>query len=72
MEEGDKGLLSLADVLVARYGRWSGTIFLVGFWAAAMSSLIGVWNGVSLMFADFLGRSRGLASGHPDTRTGGR
>ena len=28
---------------------------LVGFWSAAMSSLVGVWNGVSLMFADFVG-----------------
>ena len=33
---------------------WAGKLFLVGFWAAAMSSLVGVWNGVSLMFADFM------------------
>jgi Mn2+/Fe2+ NRAMP family transporter len=70
--EGDQGLLSLADVLAGRYGRPAATVFLVGFWAAAMSSLIGVWNGVSLMFADFLGRTRGLASDHADTRSGGR
>lgn len=69
---GDKGLLSLADVLAERYGPWAGKVFLVGFASAAMSSLLGVWNGVSLMFADFVGRSRGLASGHADTRVGGR
>ncbi len=70
--EGDKGLLSLADVLDDRYGDWAGKVFLVGFWAAAMSSLVGVWNGVSLMFADFLANTRGQSSEHPDARMGGR
>ncbi|MFD1717642.1 Nramp family divalent metal transporter [Georgenia deserti] len=66
------GLVDLADVLRQRYGDVIGTVFLVGFWAAAFSSLVGVWNGVSLMFADFVGTLRGLPSGHPDLRTGGR
>lgn len=65
VEEGEEGLLSLSDVLADRYGQWSGKVFLVGFWAAAMSSLIGVWNGVSLMFADFVGQSRGARLGPP-------
>lgn len=51
---GGRGLLDLADVLGERYGRSWAVIFLVGFWAASLSSLIGVWNGVSLMFADFV------------------
>ena len=34
--------------------------------------MIGVWNGVSLMFADFWGNLRGKESGHPDTRLGGK
>lgn len=67
-----EGLLKLSAVLTDRFGLWSGKLFLVGFWAAAMTSLVGVWNGVSLMFADFVGRSRGLPAGHEDTRTGGR
>ena len=70
--EGDKGLLSLADVLEDRYGDWAGKLFLVGFWAAAMSSLVGVWNGVSLMFADFVAHTRGQSSDDPDARMGGR
>ena len=70
--EGDKGLLSLADVLDDRYGDWAGKLFLVGFWAAAMSSLVGVWNGVSLMFADFVAHTRGQSSDDPDARMGGR
>ena len=44
----------------------AGKVFLVGFWAAAMSSLVGVWNGVSMMFADFVGHVRGQGADHPD------
>jgi Mn2+/Fe2+ NRAMP family transporter len=72
LSAGDEGLLDLYDVLKERYGDVVGTWFLVGFWAAAFSSIIGVWNGVSLMFADFWGNMRGVASGHPDTRVGGK
>lgn len=72
LSAGDEGLVELADVLNDRYGTFIGTAFLVGFWAAAFSSIIGVWNGVSLMFADFWGNMRGLESGHPDTRIGGK
>ncbi|GAA1145512.1 Nramp family divalent metal transporter [Ornithinicoccus hortensis] len=72
LSAGDEGLVQLADVLKDRYGDVIGTAFLVGFWAAAFSSIIGVWNGVSLMFADFWGNMRGLESGHPDTRVGGK
>ncbi|GAB3989117.1 Nramp family divalent metal transporter [Nocardioides marmoraquaticus] len=69
--EGDRGLLDLAEVLQDRYGEVAGTVFLVGFWAAAMSSLVGVWNGVSLMFADFVGHTRRLAEDGPSRRAGG-
>ena len=54
VDTGDQGLLDLSEVLRDRYGAWAGTVFLVGFWSAAMSSLVGVWNGVSMMFADFM------------------
>ncbi|HSE08889.1 MAG TPA: Nramp family divalent metal transporter [Nocardioidaceae bacterium] len=72
VDTSDKGLLDLANVLDDRYGAAAGTVFLVGFGAAAMSSLVGVWNGVSLMFADFVAHVRGLGSDHPDARSGGR
>lgn len=68
----DEGLLELRSVLDDRYGTVVGTGFLIGFWAASFSSLIGVWNGVSLMFADYWGNMRGLASGHEHTRVGGK
>ncbi|MET1035459.1 MAG: Nramp family divalent metal transporter [Arthrobacter sp.] len=69
---GDKGLLDLDTVLRERYGEFIGTWFLIGFFAAAFSSVIGVWNGVSLMFADFWGNIRGKGSGHPDSRINGK
>lgn len=51
--QGDKGLLTLGDELAADYGQWARLPFLIGFFAVAFSSVIGVWNGVSLMFADW-------------------
>ena len=54
IESGDRACVDLGVVLQDRYGEWAGKLFLLGFWAAAMSSLVGVWNGVSLMFADFV------------------
>lgn len=68
----DEGLLDLAGVLNDRYGEVIGTAFLVGFFAASFSSVVGVWSGVSLMFADFWGHYRGLPAGHPATRPGGK
>lgn len=68
---GDQGLLDLGNVLEDRYGTWAGKVFLVGFWAAAMSSLVGVWNGVSLMFADFVARAKHLPSNDPKGLNGG-
>ena len=72
LSAGDRGLVDLSTVLNEKYGVVVGTAFLVGFWAASFSSIIGVWNGVSLMFADFWGNMRGKTSGHPDTRVGGK
>jgi Mn2+/Fe2+ NRAMP family transporter len=72
IESGDQGLLDLSVVLQDRYGQWAGKIFLVGFWSAAMSSLVGVWNGVSLMFADFMANVSGGTSDDADARAGGK
>ncbi|WP_010525932.1 Nramp family divalent metal transporter [Nesterenkonia sp. F] len=65
-------LLALDSVLAERYGRFVGTLFLWGFFAAAFSSMLGVWNGVSLMFADFWAHSRGKDAEHPDARLNGK
>lgn len=72
IEAGDEGLVELSDVLAERYGEFVGNLFLIGFWAASFSSVLGVWNGVSIMFADFWGRLRKKDEDHPDRRSGGK
>ncbi|MGC3020856.1 Nramp family divalent metal transporter [Brevibacterium sp. FAM 24630] len=72
IESGDEGLVELSGVLADRYGAFVGNLFLVGFWAASFSSVLGVWNGVSIMFADFWGRLRKKPEDHPDRRSGGK
>ncbi|NYH80299.1 Mn2+/Fe2+ NRAMP family transporter [Actinopolyspora biskrensis] len=51
--DGDQGLLELGGRLAAEYGQWARLPFLVGFLAVTFTSLLGVWNGVSLLFADW-------------------
>ncbi|MDQ4117695.1 MAG: Nramp family divalent metal transporter [Actinomycetota bacterium] len=53
LTESDSGLLVLADRLGELYGGWARVIFLVGFLAVTSTSLLGVWNGVSLLFTDW-------------------
>ena len=66
LEESDEGLLALGDVLKERYGTAVSWMFLLGFFSAAYSSIIGVWNGVSLMFADFINHVRGRKNVPPE------
>lgn len=50
--------LSFADQLggvLGPAGRW---VFLVGFWGAVFSSLLGVWQSVPYIFADFIRLTR--------------
>ncbi|MFE9724603.1 Nramp family divalent metal transporter [Streptomyces sp. NPDC005794] len=58
LTKGDQGLIDLGTILEERFGTGTAKLFLVGFFAASFSSLIGVWHGVSLMFADFVERIR--------------
>ena len=69
---GDQGMVDLGRVLGERYGTWMSTVFLIGFFAAAYSSLIGVWNGVSMMFADFMGHALGKEKDDPVRQAGGK
>ncbi|WGF88675.1 Nramp family divalent metal transporter [Marinivivus vitaminiproducens] len=59
LSSGDRGLLDLDAVLRERFGVFISTLFLVGFAATTFSSVLGVWHGVSLMFADFVANLRG-------------
>ena len=56
------------EISLGAPGKW---LFLVGFWGAVFSSLLGVWQGVPYLFADFdsLRRGRPLeATQVPKTR----
>lgn len=59
LANGDRGLLNLSDVLRERFGQPIAILFLVGFLATTFSSLIGVWQGVSLMVTDFVAHALG-------------
>ncbi|MFH9747680.1 Nramp family divalent metal transporter [Streptomyces anulatus] len=63
LTSGDRGLIDLGKVLEDRFGAGTAKLFLVGFFATSFSSLIGVWHGVSLMFADFVERFRAPTAG---------
>lgn len=62
LQGGERGLLDLDQVLRDRFGAPVSILFLIGFWATSFSSLLGVWQGVSLMFADFVAHVRGHAA----------
>ena len=69
--KGDQGLIDLGEMLQTRFGPWVRAGFLIGFWATSMTSLLGVWNGVSLIFSDFARDMKGRPEvmGEAATRT---
>ncbi len=58
---GPKMALAVASQLEAVVGPFGKWCFLVGFWAAVFSSMLGVWQGVPYLFADFVQQHT-----HPD------
>lgn len=51
--------LLLADQLAGRLGPGGKWIFLIGFWAAVFSALLGVWQSLPYLFTDFLWLRKG-------------
>lgn len=47
-------IVGLADRLGEALGAWARWVFLVGAWAAVFSSLLGVWQAVPYLFADWV------------------
>lgn len=66
LASGDRGLLDLDRVLEDRFGPVVSTVFLIGFAATTFSSILGVWHGVSLLFADFVRQATGGAGERSD------
>jgi hypothetical protein len=51
---GNNMVLSLAEKIGETTGKTGEWIFLLGFWGAVFSSMLGVWNGIPFLFADFM------------------
>lgn len=58
--KGDQGLISLAQLLGEELGQPVRWLFLIGFWSASFTSLLGVWNGVPYLFSDFVRTIRNI------------
>lgn len=56
--KGSNMVLSVARHLGSVVGEAGQTLFLVGFWAAVFSSMLGVWQGVPYLFCDFVQAGR--------------
>ena len=54
LKEGPRLCLLLADRIGAETGSIGRLLFLLGFWGAAYSSVLGVWHGVPFLFDDFV------------------
>ncbi|MEW6636396.1 MAG: Nramp family divalent metal transporter [Actinomycetota bacterium] len=63
---GEEGLVSLSGPIAERFGSIASVLFLVGFWAAATSSIIGAWNGAAYLFSDFVWTARGARDEEAD------
>lgn len=51
---GEEGLVAVSDPLAAQFGAFAKWLFLIGFWAAVSSSILGGWNAAAYLFADYV------------------
>lgn len=59
---GDEVAIMLAGQLEQQLGPFGKWLFLIGFWGAVFSSLLGVWQSIPYLFADFWLIRRGTTS----------
>ena len=62
-DEGSMLALVMADQLAAAIGPAGRWIFLLGFWGAVFSSLLGVWQSIPYLIADFVDLQSGAKPG---------
>ena len=58
--ESKNMVIALADQIELVLGSTMKWIFLIGFWGAVFSSMIGVWHGVPYLFADYYNQHKKL------------
>jgi Mn2+/Fe2+ NRAMP family transporter len=51
---GEEGLVAVAGPMSDRYGELVKWLFLIGFWSAATSSILGGWNAAAYLFGDYV------------------
>lgn len=51
---GSEGLITMASIYGERFGTVATWLLLIGFWAAAFTSMLSAWNGLPYIFADFV------------------
>ena len=56
--QGNGMAVAFAEQLVPYTGEIGKWLFLLGFWGAVWSSMLGVWHGVPYLFADFVANYR--------------
>jgi Mn2+/Fe2+ NRAMP family transporter len=59
----EEGLVALSDPIGEQFGAITRWLFLLGFFSATFTSLVGGWNGFAYLFADLVRTLRGV----PDT-----
>lgn len=52
---GSSGVIQMAGMLESQLGALGRWTFLIGFWGAVATSMLGVWQGVPYLFCDFVG-----------------
>ena len=57
--------LDIAGRIESVLGPAGGAVFLLGFWGAVFSSMLGVWQSAPYLFADFLAIRRSKSAGNP-------
>jgi Mn2+/Fe2+ NRAMP family transporter len=62
--DGESGLVALSDPIAERFGAVASWLFLIGFWAAATSSITGAWNGGAYIFGDLVRTIRRVPEEH--------
>ena len=68
----EEGLPRLGEQLGDRFGEVVRWVFLLGFWAIALASVIGTWNGMAYLFSDFLRTFRGIPDEQAERHTSER
>lgn len=68
----DNGLITLAEMLGEQFGAPMRWMFLLAFWSAACTSLLGVWNGGPYLFADFIRILRAKNAGRIEQDVSGK